>query len=354
MPRRRVAVAMSGGVDSSVAAALLVEGGEQVLGVMMRLWSPNRDRANRCCSPDDMARARQIAAQLGIPFYVVDAQRPFKNRVVDPFAAAYASGLTPNPCIECNRHVRWTFLLQYAETLGATHLATGHYARLHFESGRYHLLRSVDRHKDQSYVLSMLSQEQLARALFPLGELTKREVRRLAHEFGLEVADRPDSQDLCFAINGDYRSLLKELGVPLPPPGEIVDPTGRVLGHHQGLAFYTIGQRKGLGIAARHPLYVLVKDVEQNRLVVGPRHALARHRFDIAHTNWILGGPPREGEPVTVRVRYRASEVPCRVRRLAADRARIELSDPLYDVTPGQAAVFYAGEECLGMGIITS
>ncbi len=354
MPRRRVAVAMSGGVDSSVAAALLVQGGEQVLGVMMRLWSPDRDRANRCCSPDDMARARRIAAQLGVPFYVVDAQRPFKNRVVDPFAAAYASGLTPNPCIECNRFIRWTFLLEYAETLGATHLATGHYARLRFESGRYHLLRGVDRHKDQSYVLSVLRQEQLAKALFPLGDLTKQEVRRLAHEFRLEVADRPDSQDLCFATNGDYRNLLVQLGVALPPPGEIVDPSGRVLGQHQGLAFYTIGQRKGLGVASRHPLYVLVKDVEHNRLVVGPRDALARRRFQITHPNWILSGPPREGEYVTVRVRYKASEVPCHIRQLGPDRARIDLEDPLYDVTPGQAAVFYAGEECLGMGIIAS
>jgi tRNA-specific 2-thiouridylase len=349
---RRIAVAMSGGVDSSVAAALLARSGVDVFGLMMRLWSQGPAHANRCCSPADMARARRVAAQLDIPFYVLDVKEQFKRQVVDFFVDGYRRGLTPNPCMECNRHIRWEFLLHHALAMGATHLATGHYARVKRVRGTYQLLRAADRHKDQSYVLSVMGQDELARAVFPLGDYTKDDVRQIAHRMDLAVADRPESQDLCFVGGGDYRSFLETQSGQLPPPGPIVDRQGNALGQHQGLARYTIGQRKGIGVAAPQPLYVLEKDLENNRLVVGPREALGRAAFAAARVNWVAGSPP--GAPVNadVRVRYKASEVPAVVRPISESQVRVELSQPLPDITPGQSAVFYRGDVCLGGGVI--
>jgi tRNA-specific 2-thiouridylase len=349
---RRIAVAMSGGVDSSVAAALLAESGAEVFGLMMRLWSQGPAQANRCCSPADMARARAVAAQLDIPFYVLDVKDRFKRQVVDFFVDGYRLGLTPNPCMECNRHIRWGFLLRHALAMGASHLATGHYARVTDANGTYQLLRAVDPHKDQSYVLSVMGQDQLSHAMFPLGDYTKDHVREKAHQMGLPVADRPESQDLCFASGGDYRRFLQNQGVHLPPPGPIVDRQGHQLGEHLGLARYTIGQRKGIGVAAPQPLYVLEKDLQWNRLVVGPREALGRKAFTAARVNWIVGSPP--GAPVTVdvRVRYKAREVQAVVDPVSPSQAHVELLEPLPDVTPGQSAVFYQGEFCLGGGVI--
>ncbi len=352
----RVAVAMSGGVDSSVAAALLVDQGYDVVGLMLRLWDPRSSDAarNRCCSPRDMASARAVASQLGFPFYVLDAQQPFREAVVQTLIRGYAQGVTPNPCIACNREIRWGLLLDHALAMEADFLATGHYARVRRDVSPLQLLRALDPSKDQSYVLSALSTAQLSRALFPLGELSKPAVRSIARARGLPVADRPDSQDLCFLGGGDYRDFLRAQNPDIESPGEIVDAQGRSLGRHQGLYNYTIGQRKGIGVPSSVPLFVLEKDAVRNRLVVGPKQALGRGTFEVASVNWIAEGTPPTQDAVSVRVRYKAPEVPASLSPGADGRVRVELTRPLPDVTPGQQAVFYLGEVCLGGGVIVA
>jgi tRNA-specific 2-thiouridylase len=341
---------MSGGVDSSVAATLLKDEGEDVFGIMLRLWSAGPEHLNRCCTPDDVARARQVAGQLDIPFYVLDVKEEFKSNVVDPFISGYAKGLTPNPCISCNRNIRFGFLLDHALALGATHLATGHYARLRQADGQIQLLRGVDSQKDQSYVLSVLDQAQLPHARFPLGDLNKAEVRQIAGRLRLPSAHRPDSQDLCFLGDQDYRAFL-DANDAIGPPGKITDVAGRDLGQHAGLARYTIGQRKGLGISAPAPLYVIEKIAAGNTLVVGTREELGRMDFRISEINWISGNRPTANHPLHVQVRYKAMQVGCRIRS-EADHIQVFLDQPLPDITPGQQAVFYAGELCLGGGRI--
>ncbi len=350
----RVAVAMSGGVDSSVAAALLVEQGLDVFGLMMRLWGAGPDQLNRCCSPEDVSIARSLAEQLGIPFHVVDVQDRFKKYVVDPFIDGYAKGLTPNPCLICNRFIRWVVLPHQAREMGATHLATGHYARLENRDGRYLLLRGRDKNKDQSYVLSILNQYDLAYTLFPLGEYTKDEVRQHAKRMALPVAEKPESQDLCFVTEGDYRDFLRQQSVLLPPPGPIVDQRGKVLGQHQGLTNYTIGQRRGLGIAMSHPLYVIEKVLSTNTLVVGPRDALGRKQFLAGPINWVQGEPLEDALYVNVQVRYKSKEVKAFIEFLQDGFVEVTLGENLPDITPGQSAVFYDGEVCLGGGVIQS
>ncbi len=356
----RVVVAMSGGVDSSVAAALLKERGYDVVGIMLRLWSEpvalagaHEAASNRCCSVESVADAAAVADRLGIPFYVVNAEAPFKQRVVDAWIDAYGRGLTPNPCLNCNRHIRFGFLLNYARSLGATHLATGHYARIRAgEDGRLQLWRGADRGKDQSYALSVLGQDELRQALFPVGEYTKPEVRALAAERGLPTASRVDSQDLCFVSDGDYRRFLGEHAAEAVHPGPILDTSGQELGRHRGLPFYTVGQRSGLGIAAREPLYVLALDVDRNALVVGTAAQLGRTAFRTGRVNWIAGAPPASSFRAEVQIRYRAQAVPASVAVDDSGGAQVELDAPLRDVTPGQAAVFYDGERCLGNGLI--
>lgn len=350
----RVVVAMSGGVDSSVAAALLVEQGYQVIGVMLRLWSePGSAASNRCCAPEAMAMARRVAEQLGIPFYAVDAREVFHEAVVQSFVDGYAQGITPNPCLACNRQVRWDFLLRRALALGARFLATGHYARLQpGENGSIRLLRALDEDKDQSYVLHVLGQEQLAHALFPLGDYTKPQVRQLARRFGLPVADRPESQDLCFLGKDGYRSFLLRRFPQLRRPGPILDRRGETLGRHEGLAFYTVGQRKGLGVSAPAPLYVLEKDLERNALVVGGAEELGRRQLVAAPVNWIAGEPPAGAFRSQVKIRYRARAAWAQVQPGADGRAFVHFDEPQRGVTPGQAAVFYDAEICLGGGII--
>jgi tRNA-specific 2-thiouridylase len=345
---------MSGGVDSSVAAALLARQGYQVIGMMMRLWSEGgREMDNRCCTPDAMAQARRVAAILGIPFYVVDAQQAFHDSVVTYFKQGYAEGNTPNPCLECNRHIRWKFLLERARALGAQKMATGHYVRLQAdEAGGYHLLTGVDAAKDQSYVLHVLKQEQLAHALFPLGDYTKPEIRQMAHDFGLPVAERPESQDLCFLGGDDYRQFLRRNLPQVEQPGPIVTRSGKVLGTHSGLAFYTIGQRKGLGIASPQPLYVLAKDMQRNALVVGDVEELGQSELTAAGANWVAGEAPPQPFPAQVKIRYKARPATGWVTPLDGERFHVRFDEPLRDITPGQAAVVYAGEECLGGGII--
>jgi tRNA-specific 2-thiouridylase len=350
----RVVIAMSGGVDSSIAAALLVKQGYEVIGMMLRLWSePGTEKTNRCCTPDAMAQARRVAAQLGIPFYAVDAQQAFRNRVVDYFIEGYTQGITPNPCLNCNRHIRWGFLLDRARTLGAQYMATGHYARLQKDPlGGIQLLRAQDKDKDQSYVLHVLTQEQLTHTLLPLGDYTKSQVRQLACELGLPVAERADSQDLCFLGDGDYRTFLARSVPQVISPGPILDQDGRMLGKHQGLAFFTIGQRKGLGIAAPRPLYVLNKDFQQNALIVGEKQHLGKSELNVAEVNWIAGAPPIMPLRAQVKIRYRAAPVWATIPLLEKQGAHVILDQPLPNITPGQAAVFYDGEICLGGGVI--
>jgi tRNA-specific 2-thiouridylase len=351
---KRVVIAMSGGVDSSVAAALLVEQGYDVIGVMLRLWSePDREGSNRCCTPDSMALARRIAAKLGIPFYAVDARDVFRTTVVESFIAGYTKGITPNPCLVCNREIRWKFLLNQAMALGADFLATGHYARVQESSpGKYILLRGADRQKDQSYVLHVLEQRHLARALFPVGEYHKREIREMAVKFGLPVAERPDSQDLCFLGGDDYRDFLSRNAQAAPKPGPIINRDGAYLGEHQGLAFYTIGQRKGLGITSPSPYYVQAKDIHRNALIVCRQEELG-HNVLYAHSiNWISGEPPQAPIRAQAKIRYKAEDAWATLTPLADERIEAIFDLPLRDITPGQAAVFYQEDNCLGGGLI--
>jgi tRNA-uridine 2-sulfurtransferase len=356
METTRVVVAMSGGVDSSVAAAMLHEQGYEVIGMMLRLWNePGSESQNRCCTPDSMALARRVAARLDIPFYVIDAKQIFYDTVVQYFNQGYLRSDTPNPCLVCNQQVRWGFLLQHALNLGAELMATGHYVRLRrSEAGDVQILRAVDERKDQSYVLHVLNQDQLKHAIFPLGDYSKVEVREMARGYGLPVASRPDSQDLCFLGSGDYRSFLKRNLPEVQNPGKIVDLEGRPIGLHEGLAFYTIGQRKGLGIASRVPLYVVEKDLKENTLVVGPKEALGKRSFQAKNLNWVSGKPPDSPFRAEVKIRYKAAYAGCTVTESVENTVQVLLDEPLRDITNGQAAVFYDGEICLGGGIIAT
>ncbi len=354
MNKPKVVVAMSGGVDSSVTAALLKEQGYDVTGMMMRLWSePGKEESNRCCTPDAMAQARRVAGILDIPFYVVDAKDVFRETVVQYFLNGYAQGETPNPCLLCNRQIRWTFLLNHALAFGAEYMATGHYVRkTQDENGKAKLFRAVDVIKDQSYVLHVLNQEQLRHALFPVGNYTKTEIRAIAGRFGLPTASRKDSQDLCFLAGEDYRNFLQRNAAEILQPGEIITREGKKVGTHTGLANYTIGQRKGLNIASPVPLYVLSKNAAANQLIVGVQEELGFAELTARDVNWISGEEPSQPFDALVKIRYTAKEVEGRVTPLAGNRLRVEFSAPVRDATAGQAAVIYSGNEMLGGGII--
>lgn len=359
MERKRVAVAMSGGVDSSVAAALLVQAGYRVEGVMLKLWSEPAGpqaglTANRCCTPDQMADARRVAELLDIPFRTWDVAQLFREVVVESFVEGYAAGLTPNPCLDCNRQVRFGYLLEQVRAMGADYLATGHYVRLRETNGRHELLCGVDPSKDQSYVLHMLNQSHLPHLLFPVGRYRKAEIRALAQDLGLPVAAKADSQDICFLADGDYRRFLRQVAPESMEPGPILDRGGRVLGTHEGLPAYTIGQRKGLRISAPEPLYVLEIDPRRNALIVGTREAAGRRHLIAKDTCWVDGCPPDGGRPfpAEVRIRYRSRPLPAVVEPLTGGRTAVRFDAPLFDMTPGQAAVFYRGEVCLGGGTI--
>ncbi len=353
MTKQKAVVAMSGGVDSSVAAALLKQQGYDVTGMMLRLWSePGKQESNRCCTPDSMAQARRVAGILDIPFYVVDAKDVFKETVVQYFLDGYARGETPNPCLMCNRKIRWRFLLDHALALGAEFMATGHYARIKAEGGRMNLFRAVDHAKDQSYVLHVLTQEQFKSALFPVGEYPKPEIRCLAAEFGLPIASRADSQDLCFLAGEDYRNFLQRHAPEILQPGEIVTTDGKVVGKHNGLANYTIGQRKGLGVFSPDPLYVITKQVLSNTLVVGTTDELGFTELTVHDVNWISGEAPKEPFRAMVKIRYSAKEVEAWVSPMQQNQVTVRFDHPVRDVTAGQAAVFYQDELMLGGGII--
>ena len=349
----KVVVAMSGGVDSSVAAALLKEQGYDVMGMMLRLWSePGKEESNRCCTPDSMAQARRVAAKLEIPFYVIDAKDVFRETVVQYFLDGYARGETPNPCLICNRKIRWTFLLNHALALGADFMATGHYVRKQTVGGSHQLLRAVDRNKDQSYVLHVLTQEKLARALFPVGDYPKPEIRAIAEKYGLPTASRKDSQDLCFLAGEDYRNFLQRNAAEMLRPGEILTQDGRPVGEHGGLANYTIGQRKGLGVASTVPLYVLGKNAVTNTLIVGTQEELGSQVLTAREVNWLSGETPSKPFQAEVKIRYTAKEAEAWVTPMDGDRAQVRFDVPQRDITAGQAAVFFQDDLMIGGGII--
>ena len=353
MPMSKIIIAMSGGVDSSVAAALLKEQGHEVSGMMLRLRSqPGKESENACCTLESVSLAEQVARQLDIPFQTIDAKQPFREIVVEYFLESHLRGETPNPCLMCNRHIRWGILLEEALKLGADFMASGHYVRTREKDGEIQLLRGVDRGKDQAYVLHVLTQAQLKRSLFPIGEYPKSEIRELARQFNLPVAEKADSQDLCFLSGGDYRDFLREYAPQTTQPGKILNRKGEVLGEHQGLANYTIGQRKGLGISSPNPLYVLAKDTQKNQLIVGEKADLGQKMMRVAGINWISGKAPTEKFRAQVKIRYTAREAWAEIAPTDSTQAQITFDTPLRDITPGQAAVFYDGEVCLGGGII--
>ena len=351
----RVVVAMSGGVDSSTTAALLVERGYDVIGVMMRLWAEEGKggSTNRCCSPEAIEDARRVCDILDIPFYLINYEREFKREVVDLFIAEYARGRTPNPCLACNRHIKFDLLLHRALALEAQYLATGHYARVWQVDGRYQLLQGCDRAKDQSYVLYMLGQKELRHLLLPLGDYTKGQVRAMARQRGLPVAEKAESQDLCFLVDNDYRRFLRVYAPESIWPGPILDTAGRTIGQHKGLPFYTIGQREGLGIAAPEALYVMQVNVARNALVVGARAELGRPELVATGINYVSGQIPQEPLEITAKIRYQAIEAEALLIPLEDGRARVTFAQPQRDITPGQGVVFYQGEVVLGGGIIS-
>ncbi len=343
---------MSGGVDSSVAALLLARQGYDVVGISMRLWSYEREATHGCCTPDDLYDARKVAEQLGIPHYVNDFEETFEKEVVSNFVQSYAKGETPNPCVRCNRNVKFKVLLKRARELGATSLATGHYARSISENGVYRLLRAKDQRRDQSYFLFGIGQEELAMLRFPLGDLRKEEVRALAKEAGLVVAGKPDSQEICF-VPGDYADFVeKKLSPDEIRKGLIVNERGETLSKHSGIHRYTVGQRKGLSLPTSSPLYVLAVH-PSGKVMVGPEEELYRSTFDVRETHWTKN-LPKEGEKFLVQIRSRFSPAPARLARLEGSDVRVSFEKPQRAITPGQAAVFYQGDELIGGGWISS
>jgi tRNA-uridine 2-sulfurtransferase len=348
----RVVVAMSGGVDSSVAAGLLAEAGHDVVGVSMQLYDASRGFGS-CCTIDDLHDARRVASHLGFPHYIVNFESHFHRHVQQNFVDEYAHGRTPIPCAHCNSEVKFSELLVRAGAFGATHLATGHYARLERDdAGRVHLHRGRDAAKDQSYFLFALTQEQLGQALFPVGHLRKDDVRREAERLGLLVAAKPDSQEICFVPDDDYAGFLERESPALATTGAIVTQGGATLGTHGGVHRFTIGQRKGLGLSTGVPLYVVGIDAERQQVTVGPRDALDRASLTASRVNWTAGVAPRGWTRASVQIRHRHVAAPARVRALDDGRADVEFDLPQSAITPGQAAVFYDGDEVLGGGWI--
>ncbi len=346
----KVAIALSGGVDSAVAALLLVEQGFDLIGVTLRLRGGPEERP--VPSPEAIRGARSVTRQLGIPFRLIDAQDAFEREVVDYFIAEYGAGRTPNPCVRCNRFIRFSLLVDRAVALGATALATGHYARIQELDGTHQLLGGCDPEKDQSYFLHALTQEQLAYARFPLGELTKEHVRHIASEHRLAIAQQAESQDVCFLAGDDYREFLSEQAPELFEPGPIQDSTGQLLGQHEGLAAYTIGQRKGLNISGAEPLYVLALKPRENTLVVGPADELGRNCCRVENIHYISGRVPCRPFRAEAQIRYRAQPAPVTVHPLPRGQAEVRFDTRQRDITPGQFLVLYEAEVVLGGAVI--
>jgi tRNA-specific 2-thiouridylase len=365
----KLAVAMSGGVDSSAAAAILKEQGHELVGFTMQLWNQRRGinvdengdpLPSRCCSLDDVYDARRVAEELGFPFYVLNLEKDFEREVVQPFVQSYLSGETPIPCVSCNSRLKFASLDRLAAGLGCDKVATGHYARVEFheDSQRYRLLRGRNLDKDQSYFLWELTQDQLSRALFPLGEMSKPEVREVAREHSLAVAEKSESQEICFVPDGNYAGFIdryletENARDRLPGGGNIIDDRGEVLGRHGGIHRYTIGQRRGIGIAAELPLYVVSIDSARNEVTVGGQDDLLSSEFTAAGVNWIPFDPPSSPVRAEVRVRYRHTPSPAVITPLANGRVRVNFDEAQRAITPGQATVFYRGDEVVGGGWI--
>jgi tRNA-specific 2-thiouridylase len=351
----KVAVAMSGGVDSSLAAAILKEEGHEVFGVSLRVFDPGQcqdSQEKTCCSARDIRDARRVAAHLDIPFSSWDVRSEFEKEVIAPFAEEYLGGRTPNPCVLCNSRIKFKLLLEKVEDMGARWLATGHYAGIARKGGGYFLQRGADREKDQSYFLFEIGGDVLPRVLFPLGGLTKDEVRRRAGDLGLPVADKKESQEICFVPGNDYGAFLRSrLSGRSVETGPIVDTGGKRLGTHRGLIHYTVGQRRGLGVAAGAPLYVLRIDREKNTIVVSGDAELSGRSFHVLRATW-LHGDGRDEVRAEVKIRNRHRQAPATIRPLAGSSCRVEFDTPQRAVTPGQAAVFYDGDTVLGGGWI--
>ena len=353
--KNRVVVAMSGGVDSSVAAALLLEQGFDVIGVMLKLWKYRNQNSENNSIEDALAGAEDMAQKMGIPFEVIDAEESFRKEIVNEFVRQYTCGLTPNPCFICNQKIKWGVLLETAKNLGANALATGHYARIIKDNGNiYHLYKGIDDKKDQAYVLAGLTQQQLAFTMLPLGGVTKTEVKQLARNFGLKAADRPESQDLCFLPEGNYRDFLLKYGSIESKPGSIRLVSGEVIGEHQGLINYTIGQRKGLGSGLGVPYYVVGIDMTKNELIIGKKEDLGARIVKIGNFNWITGNAPDLSSTYQVKIRYRAVPVDCFIDLVDQDKIKVSLVQSVRDATPGQIAVIYNQEEVVGSGVILS
>ena len=344
---QRVVVAMSGGVDSSVAAALVKSAGYDTIGITLQLYDHGEavKRKGACCAGQDIHDARNVAASLDIPHYVLDYESLFRESVIDNFADTYLSGHTPIPCVRCNETVKFKDLLTTAKDLGAEALVTGHYIETSFNDGQWQMRRPVDEKRDQSYFLFSTTPEQLSFLRFPLAHLTKNEIREFAAKLALPVADKPDSQDICFVPNGDYATVIERLRPDCSLPGEIVDMDGNILGQHQGVLHYTVGQRRGLGVAIGEPLYVVRIDAETRQVIVGPKDALARRTIMLDEVNWLGGEMLSDPIDVKVKIRSTGSPVRANLTLLQGQRAEVSLDIPEEGVSPGQACVFYGADE---------